>query len=1331
MAPDITSDSVRQEAEVTGEVEKDVAEKTIENLLGIHKTIEVLNPQALATKRPNGVQTGHYLARQKQEQAQVVALTKRGAAAAANAKGEMKAEVDFIQQKGMLVPNMFAPPGMQMKVDVQKNPVKQNEKDDMTANKAFAYPMGVGGVMMNGCFGTGYKKNDPCYQRRQPIPPCAKLMEGCNQVGVGFDGRGEYSSASRRKTVVSRKCSLRKKYHGEMIPDTMNVHGIYDSETTSRTFDKQSSYRKSLQVKAGVSASGFGFQASVEAAYSQSTNSQKQTFLSVIESDVIRYEIFLDAVKPDSLTLPFLRDFLALPKTNFEGSAKAKMQTFIIRWGTHYVKSAKFGGAFRLMKTQEATKSESLTDFSVKAQLSFNSMMFNAGGHFGMSSSEGSSHRNRIPARAPKLSRPTLPLPPPPRLTPPHSPLRPKLRYPITPLSDYRNRIAELGFAAESGAGSSSKESSTHVMIEGGDQKVAAIVADFYTANFKETFSEWLKSVPAYPKAIDFFMGTMSELLNLNFKLLFPFEIDDAADGCFSKNLLTEDGTGRKYYTVSELVEVGNETVPVEEKRYCDDSSIEEFQTSMDQKRLALERAIAVYMEEGPIPTTDFHLDGGKPGCQTEALVVKGGEAGVTHPSWIELINGDTYKIFFDLPEDLDDNIKRDTEAFVTYAENRWSCYAPGSNPHGYDSHVNGGSGDSKNKKVSCFGFVMSYKEESGKLYVTEDDLKASIKLLGDLPRSVVGLIVGRTEFVSPLEHSQSNSGALASIVEAPCTVKWSNSYQIKPAEYGGRCLYFIAASSGDIFVVFSAIPRDKTTWYHIQISYQGVALYKGTKLVKYEGAKSARSLGDSKLFQPYFICIDEDMEKKRTYIKYGIGSDTSEKGLVYMVYMDDSPPLGIQFYSFGSGEKPVEVMDARIIEGGATGEMECSGGTVMNEEGMCVEDCHPECNGCIPKSPGSKLDTECRLCKHVSILDEDGSTKCLAACPAGQKVASNGVTCICERYVIKKADGTTQCVSACPANHKVASDGVTCEPEDIVHKWRPDGRCGSRYTTRIASPGQCDPNSIKYCCSRSGMCGSSDAHCLCSGCVDYRPVVRPDGRCGDNFKGRGGNPGQCDPSSVLPCCSTSGWCGGSDAHCRCSGCADFRPWWRPDAKCGPSNPAPGSSVGKCNPKGPHPCCSPYAWCGVTPAHCTCSGCLDYRNLALKRPAVQSTTGWGGAAAKGVDGNKDQNWSGGSCTHTTNGGNSWWRVDLGFVQAIGNVVVYNRRDCCRERLNGFKVHVGGSTNVYANPVCGGSNTVTTHSTITVNCQGRKGRYVGISLAARNYLTLCEVIVLGA
>ena len=41
------------------------------------------------------------------------------------------------------------------------------------------------------------------------------------------------------------------------------------------------------------------------------------------------------------------------------------------------------------------------------------------------------------------------------------------------------------------------------------------------------------------------------------------------------------------------------------------------------------------------------------------------------------------------------------------------------------------------------------------------------------------------------------------------------------------------------------------------------------------------------------------------------------------------------------------------------------------------------------------------------------------------------------------------------------------------------------------------------------------------------------------------GRPGQCDPNANAkkkgPCCSSRGWCGNSDAHCKCGGCIDYR----------------------------------------------------------------------------------------------------------------------------------------------------------------------------------------------
>ena len=45
------------------------------------------------------------------------------------------------------------------------------------------------------------------------------------------------------------------------VPDTMNVHGIYDTSATMHTFESRAEFQQYLQKEAGVSGSYFGFYA--------------------------------------------------------------------------------------------------------------------------------------------------------------------------------------------------------------------------------------------------------------------------------------------------------------------------------------------------------------------------------------------------------------------------------------------------------------------------------------------------------------------------------------------------------------------------------------------------------------------------------------------------------------------------------------------------------------------------------------------------------------------------------------------------------------------------------------------------------------------------------------------------------------------------------------------------------------------------------------------------------------------------------------------------------------------------------------------------------------
>ena len=105
----------------------------------------------------------------------------------------------------------------------------------------------------------------------------------------------------------------------------------------------------------------------------------------------------------------------------------------------------------------------------------------------------------------------------------------------------------------------------------------------------------------------------------------------------------------------------------------------------------------------------------------------------------------------------------------------------------------------------------------------------------------------------------------------------------------------------------------------------------------------SAVGLGADILYQPYFVCVKESSES--TVIEYGKSQGTTEFGDVYLTMIDRDRPLFVRFYSFGNGEKPMEVVDAHIISRHLT-KANCRGDTVLDKEtNMCVQDCHALCD--------------------------------------------------------------------------------------------------------------------------------------------------------------------------------------------------------------------------------------------------------------------------------------------------------------------------------------------------------------------------------------------------
>ncbi len=146
-------------------------------------------------------------------------------------------------------------------------------------------------------------------------------------------------------------------------------------------------------------------------------------------------------------------------------------------------------------------------------------------------------------------------------------------------------------------------------------------------------------------------------------------------------------------------------------------------------------------------------------------------------------------------------------------------------------------------------------------------------------------------------------------------------------------------------------------------------------------------------------------------------------------------------------------------------------------------------------------------------------------------------------------------------------------------------------------------------------------------------------------------------------------------------------------------------------------------------------------NLATSGVASQSSTGFGGIASRANDGNTDgQYFTGSSVMHTNFEAQPWWQVDFGSSRVVNEVQVFNRLDCCNDRLTAFYIVV--SQNPLPATFTPGALTApgvtyqaytggpfSTPQVLTFP-GGAVGRYVRLWSQNTNYLHVAEVRVLG-
>jgi len=145
-------------------------------------------------------------------------------------------------------------------------------------------------------------------------------------------------------------------------------------------------------------------------------------------------------------------------------------------------------------------------------------------------------------------------------------------------------------------------------------------------------------------------------------------------------------------------------------------------------------------------------------------------------------------------------------------------------------------------------------------------------------------------------------------------------------------------------------------------------------------------------------------------------------------------------------------------------------------------------------------------------------------------------------------------------------------------------------------------------------------------------------------------------------------------------------------------------------------------------------------NLALAGSATQSSQ-YGTVAqfgpANAINGNRTGDAGSNSITHTQSEAEAWWELDLGSEAMIDEVVLWNRTDCCSQRLSNFYVLV--SPDPFMSTVLSDARAqsgvteafVSSLSTDSIAVPvGTAGRYIRVQLTGTDPLSLAEVEVHG-
>ncbi|MEE4248891.1 MAG: MAC/perforin domain-containing protein, partial [Kangiellaceae bacterium] len=405
------------------------------------------------------------------------------------------------------------------------------------------------------------------------------------------------------------------------------------------------------------------------------------------------------------------------------------------------MRSGKFGGQLKVTKTMKTSKSMSAQQFARVSENEFKSMFATLQSQY---SQKSSSFGLLGFSRKKKSTQQTA------------------------------NAKTETNYKSKSNAEQSQTQNAkqseftqTSVEAQGGNPEIAEALMDFYTPAFKQLFHDWIASINDYPKPFEFQLKSIHDLFSMSMKELFPAGNKDFGCGG-GKPVKVESKTNKRFYIDTRVIVSGKKMVEEKVRVYCKFNSMEDFEKDMERRRMSLEKAISVYMVEGPFPTSSFELPAGETGCEEATLATFSSFGNFKSVMKFSELKSSPFILAFDLPLPIPGIATPQAKFKMGMKGPLWFAIDPQQTMiHMYDGCQVAAS---EGTKICFRNIILTYDESTGFFHVDPKDFAAAKLRIPSLPNWLSGSTVARPK---RLETADDVRGKVQSKrVSVPCNVK-------------------------------------------------------------------------------------------------------------------------------------------------------------------------------------------------------------------------------------------------------------------------------------------------------------------------------------------------------------------------------------------------------------------------------------------------------------------------------------------------------------------------------------------------------------------------------